>query len=171
MEYSNQQFVGSLRSGWQLLRTCLLIMGLITLTACATITQEMGLEAPKVSLKSIKPIQGDSVTPNFEISLRIVNPNNRALDIAGVAYDVEILNRELVTGVSSEIPRIEAYSEQTIKLTAGVNLYGLLRLLADVSAQDTRALPYELKAKIDFNGLVPTQHITEAGEIDLSQSR
>ncbi len=140
-------------------------------SACASMGTGEALDPPTVSLQSIRPVSGSGATPDFEITLRVVNPNNHSLNIAGVAYDVEVEGHELVSGVSNDIPRIDAYSEENVTLSASVNVFPLLRLLADVTSNEARTLEYQLKAKIDFEGLVPTQRISETGEIDLSGSR
>lgn len=148
------------------MRRIAVIVVVLALSACATLVQEM--DPPTINLQTVKPIRGDAVAPDFEITLRVVNPNKIALNIVGIAYDIEVMGRELVSGVSNDIPRIAPYSEQVVKLTASVNVYQLLRLMADVSTRQAKELDYQLNAKIDFDGLVPTQRMQESGVIDLA---
>ena len=81
---------------------------------------------------------------------------------------MEILGKELISGVSNDVPLIEAYSEGVVTLEAGLQLFQLVRLLAGLSSENSAALDYRFSAKIDFNGFMPTQRVEETGVIDLS---
>ncbi len=105
--------------------------------------------------------------PRFEIKLRIANPNKQTFDIAGISYGVEIQGQELISGVTNDVPVIEAYSEEVVTLEAGLQLFHLLRLLASLGMEPTDALEYRFLGKIDFKGFVPTQRVEETGTISL----
>lgn len=147
--------------GWSLsgILLCAILAG------CATLSSDF--DPPKVSVDSVQALPGDGVGPRFQIKLRVINPNTQALDIAGIVYSIDLLGRELITGVTNEVPRIEGYSEGVVSLEAGVNMIQLLRLLTSLGQQQTDALEYRFAAKIDFNGLVPTQRVEEVGTINL----
>ncbi len=138
---------------------------LLGLGACATLYGEM--DPPSITIEDVKAVPGDSGVPRFEVILNVVNPNKRALDIAGIAYSLEILGKELVMGVTDEVPRIEGYSEEKVTLQAGVQLVGILRLMAQLGTTPTDALDYRFTAKIDFEGFLPTQRVEETGQISL----
>jgi LEA14-like dessication related protein len=143
----------------------LLLTWFLMLSGCASITPD--LDPPKVTLESFRalPIQGSA--PRFEIKLRVVNPNKQTLDIAGISYSVELLDKELISGVTNDIPIIEGYSEEVVTLEAGLQLFQLMRLLTSLGSSASDSLEYRFSAKIDFNGFVPTQRIEETGEITL----
>lgn len=143
--------------------TC--VIALVLLSACATITPQ--LDPPKINIEDFRSLPAEGGAPRFEITLRVTNPNAQALDIVGISYSVELLGRELITGVSKNIPSIGGYSEGLVTLEAGLQLFELLRLLASVGNQGDGPLEYRFLAKIDFAGFVPTQRIEESGEIAL----
>ncbi|MFN2165208.1 MAG: LEA type 2 family protein [Anaerolineae bacterium] len=126
------------------------------------------MDPPTVSVEKVNALPSRDAGPRFEITLRVTNPNKQPLDIAGISYSIDILDRELVTGVTNEVPRIEAYSEQTVTLEAGVNLFQVLRLLADLGRHEGDQLDYRFAAKIDFDGFVPTQRVEETGTLRLN---
>jgi LEA14-like dessication related protein len=99
--------------------------------------------------------------------LRVINPNEQRLDIAGISYSVTLLGKELVTGVTNDIPPIEGYGEGIVTLQAGLQILELLRLVASLGASGSEPLDYRFTAKIDFNGFIPTQRIEEKGQITL----
>ena len=80
---------------------------------------------------------------------------------------IELLGKELISGVTNDVPVIEAYTEEVITLEAGLQLFQLVRLLASLGQTQADALDYRFLAKIDFNGFIPTQRVEEAGQITL----
>ncbi len=138
---------------------------LVLLSGCASITPQ--LDPPKVSIESFKSLPSQAGTPRFEIKLRVANPNKQTLDIAGISYSVELLGKEVISGVTNDVPVIEGYSEEIVTLEAGLQLFQLLRLLSAMGRTQADTLDYRFSAKIDFNGFIPTQRIEETGEITL----
>ena len=136
------------------------------LCGCTGITPQ--LDPPKVTLESFRSLPAAGGAPRFEIELRVINPNKQTLDIAGISYSVELAGRELISGVTNDIPVIEGYSEEVVTLQAGLQLFQLLRLLTSLGTTTSEALEYRFLAKIDFNGFVPTQRLEETGEITLN---
>lgn len=141
----------------------LLVLGL---SACATLYGDM--DPPSISIEDVSAVPSEGGVPRFEVVLNVVNPNKRALDIAGIAYSLEIMGKELVMGVTDDVPRIEGYSEEKVTLQAGVQLVGILRLMASLGTTPTDALDYSFSAKIDFEGFLPTQRVEETGQISLN---
>ncbi|MCB1691075.1 MAG: LEA type 2 family protein [Halioglobus sp.] len=142
------------------------LLGLAVLGGCASLAPE--LDPPKVSLVSFKSLPGDAGAPRFEIKLRVINPNKQTLDIAGISYSVELVGKELITGVANDVAPIAGYGEGVVTLEAGLQLLELLRLMASLGSADSGPLAYRFSAKIDFNGFVPTQRVEESGEISLN---
>ncbi|MCR9104740.1 MAG: LEA type 2 family protein [Gammaproteobacteria bacterium] len=138
---------------------------LLTLVSCANVYQDM--DPPKVSVDSFRALPSDGAAPRFEIKLRVINPNTTALDIAGVSYSIALLDRELITGVTNDVPLIEGYSEEVVTLEAGIQLFELLRLFTTLGAAADEPLQYRFSAKIDFKGLLPTQRVEDTGVINL----
>ena len=144
----------------------LLAVVLAMLVGCASFPSD--LDPPKVSLESFRSLPAVSGLPRFEIQLRVINPNKQPLDIAGISYSIELLEKEVITGVANDIPPIEGYGEGVVTLEAGLQLLEILRLMAGLGASQSDPLVYRFSAKIDFNGFMPTQRIEERGEIKLN---
>lgn len=146
-------------------RLIVALLLLFALAGCATLTGD--LDPPTVTIENVESLPGSGSTPRFLITLRIANPNKQALDIVGVSYSLSLLNKEVISGVTNDVPRIEAYSEETVPLEAGIRLFELLRLLAGLGLEKTDELEYKFQAKIDFEGFMPTQRVEETGVISL----
>lgn len=95
----------------------LTLLWLPLLAACATGGPD-GLQSPYVSLSNITP--GDSMTffeQRYEVALRVQNPNNTPLPIAGMNYHVILNDREFARGVSHEETLIPALGEAIVHVT------------------------------------------------------
>jgi hypothetical protein len=146
--------------------TAFFFLGVAFLGACANLAPD--LDPPKVSLESFRSLPSEGGAPRFEIKLRIMNPNTQPLDIAGISYSVELLDKELITGVANDIAPIEGYGEGVVTLDAGLQLFEVLRLMASLGEAASQPLVYRFSAKIDFHGFMPTQRIEDSGEITLN---
>ena len=143
-----------------------LLAWVILLTGCASLTTQM--DPPNVSLESFDSLPStEGGAPRFLIKLRVQNPNEQPLDIAGISYSVELVGTEVVTGVSKDVPVIEGYSEGVVSIEASLKLFQVLKLLASLGRTQEEDLTYRFTAKIDFKGLVPTQRVEEEGQISL----
>lgn len=142
----------------------LFVLTLLT-AGCASLTTPM--DPPKVSLESFSSLPSEGGGPRFQIKLRVQNPNEQTLDISGVSYGIELAGKEVITGVSNDVPVIEGYSEGIVTLDASLKLLQVLRLLSSLGQTTADELTYRFTAKIDFRGLIPTQRVEEEGKITL----
>ena len=149
----------------QLAKALALCNLLFLVSACASLQPE--IDPPKVTLESFQALPSEGTAPRFEIKLRIANPNKQSFDIVGISYSVEIQGKEVISGVTNEVPLLEAYSEEVVTLEAGLQMFQLLRLLTSLGMEPTDSLEYRFLGKIDFNGFVPTQRVEETGSITL----
>ena len=148
-----------LRCAYTLVAICLLLVG------CATLTTEF--DPPKVTVENVRSIPSEGMEPRFEFQLRVANPNKQSLDIAGISYTIELMGKELISGVTNEVPQIAGYSEEVVTVQASVNTFQLLRLLAELGKSQADSLDYRFAAKIDFHGFIPTQRVEETGTLSL----
>ena len=154
-----------MKLAWHLPARAMAALLLMILAACSTLVPEF--DPPQVSVESFNSIPGQGGAPRFEIKLRVANPNKQSLDIAGISYNVELLGKRVMSGVTNDVPTIEPYSEEVVTLEVGLQLFQVLRLFNDLGRNRADALDYRFSAKIDFNGFIPTQRVEEVGEITL----
>jgi LEA14-like dessication related protein len=137
----------------------------MVLSGCSTLTPEF--DPPKVTVENVRSLPSEGIGPRFEIRLRVANPNKQSLDIAGISYTIDLLDTELISGVTNDVPEIAGYTEEVVTLQASVNTFAILRLLAGLGKTQTDALEYRFAAKIDFHGFIPTQRVEETGSLSL----
>jgi len=149
------------------LRTVLLLV-VVLISGCAGLG--VGREPPSVFLQSFRAVPdpaGGAGLPAFEIALRVINPNPEPLRLQGAVYSVRLEGRKLVEGVANDLPEIEGYGEGRVVLTAGVDLLGGVRLLADLMNQPRDRFEYSLEARLDPVGFSRDIRIQDTGQIDL----
>lgn len=150
---------------FSILRSHLLLLAAVVLAGCSAMQPD--LDPPRLSIDNVRSLPGDGGAPRFEVDLRIQNPNQQTLDIAGIAFDIALQDVDLISGVTNEVPVIEGYSEEVVTLESSLNTIQLIRFLAGIGMgqEDMNQLEYRVSVKVDFNGFMPTQRIEETGII------
>ena len=138
----------------------------LLISACATIPEDF--KQPGVTLLSVTPRAAEGgVLPEFDILLRVTNPNRKALDIAGLSYEFRLAGSKLVEGVASDLPRIEAYGEAEVGLRARADLLSGLGVLSRFLDKPGEPIEFEFEAEIDVGAFYPNVKITRSGLITL----
>lgn len=142
---------------------------LVMISGCAPL--QRGYETPIVSITSFKPLPTQSLIPQFQIKLHIVNPNRSALNLKGIAYTIALEGRKIMTGVSNTLPRIEAYGEADVVLTASIDLFSSIGFFTDLvrNAQKDQ-IAYQFSARLDAGNLYPLIRATRKGTLSLAPS-
>lgn len=143
-------------------------MVIFAITGCAGMGA--GYESPTVTVQSFRPIASHdgSGLPQFEIVLHVINPNLEPLELAGVSYTISLNDRDLIKGVSNELPVIEGYGEGTFTLTAGFNLMAGIQLFRSLVEKETDEFDYRFEAKLDPGAFKRKIRISDSGSISLS---
>ncbi len=150
----------------RLARIVVLLSAFIMVFGCAGL--EPGFETPTVGVRSFRIIPSEGVAPQFEIGLHIVNPNRTALRLEGIVYSVILNGHKVLTGATSDLPVIGAYSEGEVTLRATADLLRSISMLASLMKQGQDTFAYELDARLDIGSLRPRVHVQEKGEISLA---
>jgi len=149
------------------MKNLVIVVSILSLTLMFGCTGlEPGFETPTVGVSSFRILPATGV-PQFEIGLHIVNPNRSALKLAGIVYSVTLEGHKVLTGVTSDLPVIAAYSEGDVVLLATADLLNSIGLFASLLQTKQDAFAYELEAKLDIGSFRPRIHVVEKGEISL----
>lgn len=122
------------------------------LVGCASLSP---IKAPEVSLVSITPDSIRGFSQYFTLNLLVTNPNSFDLDIDGVTFNLDVVDKKVFSGVSNAVPLLKAYAETPVTLSAGVGLFDLLKLITLFGETNPQALNYNLTTTIDPNGFIP----------------
>jgi LEA14-like dessication related protein len=136
----------------------------LLLAGCATLSPDF--EEPSLQINSIRLVNFDGMTPQFEIDLHIVNPNRDALDLKGLSYTLSLEDKKMVSGATSDLPLVAAYGEADFKIDANLSLLDGLQLLSKLMNEYQENLAYEFNAKLDLGSFYPTIPIKREGVLN-----
>lgn len=139
-------------------------MTLSLMGGCAIVPK---LEAPKLTVVSLKLQGGDIFSQRVLVRMRVMNPNTRELPIEGLSYTIEVNDAELGTGGSSAPFTVPAMGEAEFDLQFTANLAGALaRLLTRRNSSET--LDYRLRGNVNLSsGFLRRIPFDERGSVNL----
>jgi LEA14-like dessication related protein len=107
-------------------------------------------EPPRVSLVSIRPLDMTLLEQRYALQVRVLNPNDVALPLAGMDYRIEINRREFAYGVSHQSVAIPAHGEALLDVTVTSTLLDLLRQVQAAGRDTQPALSYRISGRLDL---------------------
>jgi LEA14-like dessication related protein len=124
---------------------------LMTAGGCASVSS---LETPELQLTSFRVLEHeqDSLEQRFAVGLRVINPNNRDIEIEGLDFSLDLNGRRLARGVSDRgflLPRLGDAETEVVVTTS---LLDVLRQAVQLGSQD-EALEYRLRGRLHLGGL------------------
>ena len=128
-------------------------------------------ETPTVTLSSFRVLPGNSIVPTFEIGLHVINPNRMALKLQGLSYNVELEGFRVLSGVSNQLPVIEAYGEGDVLLQAKPDLFSTISLFTNLLNQPRDTFTFSLEALLDVGGLMPKIRVQKEGMLSLAGAK
>ncbi len=143
---------------------------LLSVIACTSL--QPGYEPPVVTISSFNAKPSESMVPQFEIGLHIINPSRQDLKLKGIVYTISLEGHKIITGVSNKLPVIEAYGEGDVLLTASVDIFHSIKFFADMikNQNNKENLSYTLNTKLDLGGMHPMIRVTKKGTVSLLPS-
>ncbi len=130
-----------------------------------------GYEKPTVTVSAFRALPSEAIMPNFEIDLRVINPNREALNLIGMSYTISLDGHELIKGVGNNLPVVEGYGEGTFTVTAATNLLAGVRLINDLMNKPSDTFEYRFDAKLDVGRFSRAIRVSESGNISLGSAR
>jgi LEA14-like dessication related protein len=138
---------------------CTLLSG-----ACSVLPD---LQAPKLSVMSLKMQSADIFSQRLQVRMRVLNPNTRELPIKGISYRIEVNDAELAQGMTDAAFVVPAMGEAEFDVQVTANLAGALaRLLARGGSSET--IEYRLVGSVALSsGFLRRIPFDERGSVKL----
>ena len=138
------------------------------LSGCATMN--LDYEEPSVELVSFKVLPVNGLEQNFEIGLKLTNPNNFELPLNGISYQLDVAGETLAHGVATNIPTAGAYSESRFVVPVSTSLIRGFKVVRALMSSKGKDINYQLKAKLGIGiPFVPKLTVVQDGIIPLGQ--
>lgn len=139
----------------------------VLIAGCASLKPQI----PDVLLSDLRLLPTEGMEPRFEVTLRVINPNQRNLAISGGSFRLYLQDSRVATGVFSRTVDVPAFGEGIIKADGSGDLLGSVALFRKLMSSTPAAINYELEVTLQVqNSFVPL-HINQAGSLDLTGNR
>lgn len=129
----------------QPLRTALLMLLALGLAACASLLPG---EPPRVDVVGVEPLAGQGMEMRMLVKLRVINPNDTAIEYDGVLVDMAVRGKRFASGVSNERGSIPRYGEALLTVPVTVPALALLRQAYGFALDDRSPITYAITGKL-----------------------
>jgi LEA14-like dessication related protein len=106
----------------------------------------------------------------FAFKLRIQNPNDMAIPITGLSFEVELNGQSFAKGVSDKPVTVPRLGEAILEVKAVSGLASILGQVDEWLHGSRNALTYRIHGRL-FTGAVGTLDFDEGGRLDLPAPR
>ena len=115
------------------------------LSGCATLG---GGEPVEVQLVSLTPLASTAFEHRLRVDLRLRNPNNRAYEIEGLRFVLDVNDARLASGVSNERVTLPRLGEVVVPVTTTTTLFDLVNQILAFGKQPQPRFSYALRGKL-----------------------
>lgn len=126
----------------------LLLLGMLFLVGCVGPGKK--LEPPWITLTNIQVQEIKVFESVFQIDLRVVNPNDVAIDIKGLDCELELNDKHFASGVSNKSTTVSSLDTAVIPITVYSSVLDLAKGLFDAGKK--QMMKYKLKGRLHLGG-------------------
>jgi len=131
----------------------------LLLTGCSLFVPKF--EKPALSVVSIQLLKSDLWHQELKVRMRVQNPNDRALPVKGISYELEVDGQELAHGISGDSFLVPANGEAEFDMSVSANMASVL---VKVLSQGGNQVDYRMTGKISLSaGLLRSIPFDERG--------
>jgi len=142
-----------MRTSLKRLRPTLFLLSIAAMLTWSCATMGPSLEAPRVSLVNIIQQPSSGMETTFQLELRLINPNDVAIDLKGVDCRLEINDTTIASGVSNEAAALPALGTLVYPVTAYASASDFIMLMVRLMASSSESpenfeLNYSLRGRV-----------------------
>ncbi len=137
----------------------------MTLGGCAGLPP--GAQAPAVTISDFGVGNAGLFEQQYNLKLRIQNPNPAEFRVDGMAFDLEINDQQFARGVGNQMVTVPRYGSAFMPVEAISTLGGLMKQFGRIAQGDKPIFKYRLKGNLSIAGgtRIPFE---QRGEFDFS---
>lgn len=123
-----------------------IVLAAIMTAGCAGLPR---YDPPKVSVVGIDALPGQGLEVRMAVKLRVINPNEKAIDYDGVYIALDMQGVNFANGVSDQKGQVPRFGETVIDVPVSISAMAMLRQAVALSGRDPAApMAYELHGKL-----------------------
>jgi LEA14-like dessication related protein len=142
-------------------------VGVLTLMGCSAFLPK--LETPRLSVVALELGKSDFFAQHLKVRMRVENPNDRALPVKRLTYQLEVAGQPFAQGAADESFTVPALGETQFDMTVTADMAGaVMRLLGrGLNSQ----IEYRIVGKVEFeHGFVRSVPFEQKGTFSLNGS-
>jgi LEA14-like dessication related protein len=122
------------------------LFAVLALSGCSLFVPK--LEKPTLTVVNVRMLKSDLWHQELQVRLRVQNPNDRALPIKGLWYELDLDGQEFAHGMSGESFVVPALGEAEFDMSVSANMASMLIKLL---GQQNNRIDYHIKGKISLS--------------------
>jgi LEA14-like dessication related protein len=126
------------------------LLSLIVVAACTALPP--GASRVDVTLANIAPTEVGLLEQQYQVDLRIQNPNDTPMLIDGFSYLIELNGKPFARGVSDQSVSVPRFGEIVVHAKAVSSLTGLVEQIRKLKSGVPDALRYRITGKFALSG-------------------
>lgn len=129
-----------------------------------------GMEPLSVTLADIRPVNIGVLEQEYAMKIRVQNPNNVDIPLAGVSFGVELNGRPFAKGVSRQDALIPAFGDVVLDVRAISTLGDVLNQINRMRDGPPQRISYRLQGKLTPAHNYSALPFDSAGSLDFAGS-
>ena len=111
-----------------------------------------GAQPPAVTISDFGLGNAGLFEQQFNLRLRIQNPNPDEFKVDGIAFDLEINDQPFAKGVGNQVVTVPRYGSDFMPVEAVSTLGGLIRQFGRIAQGDKPAFKYRIRGSLSIAG-------------------
>lgn len=121
----------------------------LLLISCASVMKKP--EPPRVGIAGLEILEVGLFEQRYLLSLRLQNPNDFALDVNGMDYEVFLNDRSFAHGVNHNSVTLPAFGEDVLEVEVISSLSNMLDQLRGLESGYNQPLSYRILGGVKIN--------------------
>jgi LEA14-like dessication related protein len=140
-----------------MMRRHLALILVLLVAGCATLGPQ--IVVPEVSLANIAPLDATLFEQRVRVDLRVRNPNDFAIDLTGVDFQLAVNGAPLASGVTGQGVAIPRLGEALVSVEVTTTLFAWMRQIGNLGT--AQEISYDLSGHL---------HLAHLGRLPFSHS-
>lgn len=139
------------------------LLTLLLLVGCAGWPMQ---DPVRAQLAGIEALPGEGMELRLAVKLRVINPNDTAIDFDGVALNIEVRGQDFASGVSDQRGQVPRFGETVITVPVTISAVALLRQALSFAQAQHESLEVVARGKLS-TGSFGSVRFESRGSFDL----
>lgn len=139
------------------------VISFILLAGCANLRSEM--LPPEVALSDIRLVNMTMLEQEWELTLRTRNPNDQAIDLRSLEYQILVEDRPFARGLTNSAVTLPAMGDALVRTRVTTGLFETLRQFQAMQHEPGKPITYRISGSARVGGVPFALPFDQTGEV------